>query len=270
MHVSGGTAEEFYSRLLGNAAVLDEAARRHAAEADAVAALACALGADVATLESVVWERLNIAPRSPQRQFFQVADALTSQLAGDAADPSAGDGADPQDRQSIADVIAATRQRMVAAFDETLAADVVSRWPGIDYLAEVPAPTAPEIDAAATQRLDGMAWRQFVLSRRAAARTTMLEAQARRVRGEIAEAIQLAYESDFLGLDAYLVESAEAVGDRSLFTVATRWALAVGSVSELSGLPSDFREAVTEIRAAMGGGLGEADSDRLLQALLPI
>lgn len=74
------SAEEVYSRCLGNATILDAAARRFAEGADGASAVACAWGADVYAAQAVLWERIMIAASSPQRQFFRVADALVSGL----------------------------------------------------------------------------------------------------------------------------------------------------------------------------------------------
>jgi hypothetical protein len=261
--VDKGTAEEFFSRLQTNANVLHEASVEFVGEGDDVSAVACALGSDGATLESVVWERLNIAPRSPQRQFFQAVATVASSV----------DGLTGLDADQVATAVAfigAVRTRMTQAFDEGLAAEVDARWGSLDHLAEVAMPTGRDMEDMRVRRLEGLTAAEFVTARRRSSGQTMLEAQARRVRGSIPEAIQAAYESDFLALEAYLVESALAVGDTSLFTVVTRWALATYSVSELRGLPSDFTDAVNAIRAALADGLGEADGARMRDALIAL
>ena len=129
--------------------------------------------------------------------------------------------------------------------------------------------TGDDISAAASARLLGLRPAEFVSRRRSEAAAAMLEAQAHRVRGETSEAIQSAYQSDFTALEAYLVDSAVAVGDDDLLTVTIRWDLAVQSVSEVPGLPDDFSRAVGVIRSAIVAGIGEADGRRLIESLVP-
>lgn len=259
--VDKDTAEEFFGRLVSSAQILSDASRDYARDGEPVSSVACALGADVATLGSVVWERLNIAPRSPQRQFFEAASAVMASLGGL--------GSGPGGTVTAADVLTATRARLAASFDASLADDVATRWPGIEHLGGMPAPTQDDVDADVLRRLEGLRPGAFVEARRAAALSAMRVAQDSRIRGEIPEAIQAAYESDYLSLEAYLVESATAAGDAALFTVTTRWVLATHSLSALTGLPPGFPEAVACIRDALVDGLGDADGTRLRSTLVP-
>ena len=259
--VTSGTAEEFYGRCLANAQVLEGAARRRAGDGDSVGALADAWGADVSMLQAVMWERIIAAASAPQRQFFRVADAIVTGLrspVGDADHPA-----------TLAACVTQARDRMVAAFDDELAREMARRWPDIAYLAAVPAVSDDEVAAYVDARLLGLRPQEFVRRRRDEAARAMLEAQTHRVRGETTEAIQAAYQGDFAGLDAYLVDSAVASGDQSLLTVTIRWDLAVHAVNELPGLPGDFSRAITVIRGAIAAGLGETDGRRLLDSLVP-
>jgi len=261
--VDKGTAEEFFSRLQTNANVLHDASIDFVAEGDDVSAVACALGSDGATLESVVWERLNIAPRAPQRQFFQAVATVAASVDGLV-------GLDHTQSTTAIAFIGAVRARMVEAFDQGLAAEVNARWGSLEHLADVPMPIGKDIEDMRVRRLEGLTPSEFVTARRRASGQMMLEAQARRVRGATSEAIQAAYESDFLAMEAYLVESAVAAGDTALFTVVTRWALATHAVSEMQGLPSDFTDAVNAIRVVLSDGLGEADGARMRDALIAL
>jgi hypothetical protein len=257
--VDKGTAEEFHGRLLSTALVLERAARQHAIEGDVVEALADAWGADVMVVQAVIWERILVASASPQRQFFRVAEAVTAALL------SAG----PAPTGSAAEVIVAARLGMSHAFDASLAADVRSRLPDISYLAGLPAPTEADVREAADARLQGMPVGEFVDKRRAAAAAAMLQAHEARVRGDVDSAIQFAYESDFLCLEAYLVESAAATADVTLQTVTVRWDIAVQAVTEITGLPQDFVLAVGIIRDVLATALGDADGSRLRGRLAP-
>ncbi len=253
---SPSSAEEFFSRRIADAQVLLVASRRHAAQGDTAGALATALGSDMATLQALLWERINMAPRAPQRQLFQAAGALTETMAGfaDEQTPSWA---------SAADLVLAARQRMTEAFDEALVAEAASRWSDVGFLSTFAAPTREDLDASLAQRTDGMPVSEFVLHRRSAAARTMLRARSSRVRGATSEAIAVAYESDFLSLEAYLAESAWLLGDRRLLTAIIRWDLVTHAVTELTRLPDGFVEAVDMVRGSMTAALGDADGARL-------
>jgi hypothetical protein len=261
--VDEGTAEEFFGRLLADATILHEASVRFAADRDDVSAMACILGADIATLEAVVWERLNIAPRAPQRQFFQAVHSVSGAVSG------APDG-EEDDPGNLAAMIEGVRERMLTPFDAGLAEAVLDQWGPIEHLRSIPSPTRESIDVDLATRLEGLTPQEFIRSRRAAAVQTMLDAQEKRVRGSVPQAIQAAFESDFLGLEAYLVESAMAVGDEALLTVVTRQLLAGRAVADLTNLPADFMDAVSDIRGALADGLGKADGARLRDVLVAL
>lgn len=257
------SAEEFFSRRLGDAHVLLASSQRHAVEGDAVSALATAIGSDVATLQALLWERINMAPRAPQRQMFQAAQALTEEMAGFAADDSAP-GA------SVAALIVATRQRMMAALDEALVAEVASRWSDVGFLSNFAAPSHEDLVASLAQRTSGLPVSEFILQRRSAAARSMQTAQSSRVRGATSDAITAAYDSDFLSLEAYLAESAWIVGDRWLFTAVSRWDLVTGAVAEITRLPDGFIDAVSLVRRSMTTALGDADGARLAEVFEPV
>ena len=147
---------------------------------------------------------------------------------------------------------------------------MAARWPDISYLEALPAVTAAELAEAAGERLESMSPASFVQRRRTQSSALLLDAQAHRVRGQISDAIQRAYEGDFKALEAYLVESAVEVGDTALLTVTARWDLAVHAVTELPGLPSDFLGAVAAIRSTLSGAVGEADGRRFLESVVPV
>jgi hypothetical protein len=255
--VSTGTAEEFYSACLSHAQILEAAARRHGAAGDAVSALADAWSADLNMLQAVMWERILVASRTPQRQFFQGAEAVVSGLLSSA----------PIEAPTVGRLVAAARSRMAAAFDEGLTREMAGRWPDLTYLELLPPPSEDDLTAAVRDRLGGLSSTAFVDRRRVEAQDMILAAQGHRVRGETAEAIRQAYEADFRSLEAYLVESAVSVGDRWLLTVTARWDLVVHAISEVPGLPDDFAGAMGRLRAAIAGALGEADGTRLLAGL---
>lgn len=256
MTIGQSSAEEFFSRRLADAQVLLEASRRHAAEGDAIGALAAAVGSDTATLQALLWERINMAPRAPQRQLFQAAEALTATLGGFADE-------DMAPWASAADVILAARHRMADALDDALVAEAAARWPDVGFLSTFAAPTSDDLDASLLQRTEGLPVPEYIVDRRAAAARMMLDAQASRVRGATSEAIRAAYESDFLSLEGYLAESAWILGDTWLFTAIARWDLVTHAVGDVTRLPDGFLDAVTLVRRAMTSALGDADGARL-------
>lgn len=254
-----GSAEEFFSRCVANVAVLDRAARRHAAEGDAVSAVAAAWGADVNAAQSVLWERIMVASTAPQHLFFRAAEALIPGLAvAEAGVPS-----------NAMEAVGASRRSLLDACDASLRREIQRTWPEISYLAGLPAPTGEDLVAAAAERLDGVSPARFAKERYRMAHVAMREAHEYRVRGDSAAAIQGAYDSDFLALEGYLVESAAAAGDVALLSVVARWDLATGAVTDLAGLPEEFAAAVAVIREALCRGLGEADAGRVREAFAP-
>lgn len=256
------TAEEFYSRCLGNVSVLTDAARRFADDGDAVGALAAAWGADTYALQAVVWERILVASSYPQRQFFRVAQALVGALAA----------ALPADHEptSASDALAATRAGMLDACEPSLRAEVQAVWADASYLDALPAPTTEDLVGSVAARTGGLGPEVFAMQRRKESSEAMAGAQAVRVKGDTVAAIQSAYEADLLALEAYLIDSALALSDNALFTVTVRWELATAAVAALPGLPEGFVAAVTRIREALAAGLGDAEGARLQATLSAI
>lgn len=254
------TAEEVYAQCLVNTQVLDAAARRQALDADAVSALALAWGADVYAVQGVLWERIIGAAAATHRQLYRAADALFRGLRGAAPEPTMLEG-------SCADVLRVARTRLLAECDEGLADALQAVWIENSYLADLKAPTAEDVQAAARKRCRGRSALAQADALRADARAAMTRAQALRVRGDTVGALQESYEADLLSLEAYLLESALAAGDSDLLTVTIRWELAVAAIAGMDALPADFTRAVTQVRKALCSGLAESDGVRCLMSL---
>lgn len=257
------SAEEFYEQCRSNVAVLDAAARRSAASGDAVVSLALAWAADVHATQGVLGERVLGAAAGTRRRLFGAAEALMRGLRGAPIEIAAGPG-------TVASAIRTARRGLLSGCDDLLASALEQAWSDVAYLDELAAPTVEELERAAEARCDRMSPGSFVTLRRHAAVEQMALAQSLRVRSQLPEAVQAAYEADFLGLEAYLVESAVAAGDAVLLSVVARWELASASVAALPGLPSGFLPAVHRIRRAMGAALPEAEAVRLLASLPPV
>jgi hypothetical protein len=261
--VDQGTAEEFHGRLLASSQALDRAARNHAQAGEVVAAIASAWGADVTLLQALLWERILIASRAPQRQYFQAAGSLVESLEVPMTPEISGDG-------TAEESLLGARDGLLSQFDENLRREAAAQLPDLTYLRRLAAPTADDFDAAVAARLDGGSAAMFISARRKAAKVSMEQAQSDRIRGRIPAAIQAAYGSDFQSLEAYLIESALATGDVRLLSVTMRSDLVASAIAELPRLPEDFGRAVATIRDAMCSALTEADAERLREALLPV
>lgn len=255
------TAEEFYDRLLASVSVLDASARRHARAQEAVPAIAAALGADVAVVQSVLWERLVIASSAPQRMYFQAGASLMHGLGATEVESSG---------TSAVDALQAARQRMTTAFEPGQRAVLEQRWPDIGYLAELPAPTRGMVQAYTAACLSGLSPARFIAERQRQAREDMLAAQSFRIRNDIPKAIEAAYSSDFHSLEGYLVESALASGDDALLTFSMRRDLVDAAIADLPGLPSEFAQAADIVRRAFCGALNQSDADRLARRFISL
>jgi hypothetical protein len=171
---------------------------------------------------------------------------------------------------SGAEALLSGRALLLADFDAGTRAEIGEQWPDPAYLSAVPVPTVDDLVAAASIRLQGLGVAGFVTTRREEAQAAMAEAQALRVRGATAAAVQAAYDADMLAFEAYLVESAVAAGDALLLTVTIRWELAVVALAGMAGLPEGFLAAVAAIRDVLGRSMVDADADRWRSALIPV
>ncbi len=251
--IAHGAAEEFYTLRLANASVLERAARSRAAADDIVGALVLAWAADLEVFQAIVWERVVVVAGATPRHFFETAEGAVVHP-GPWAEEAEG-------------LLRASRAALLAQLDAPLAREVGQHWPDSAYLAGIPAPPSAAFTDAALRRMEGQAPRDFVQRRRQQGLAQMASAREHRVRGNVPEAIRLAYAGDCLLLEAYLVESAVAAGDAALMTAMSRWELCTQSVSSLASLPADFASAVRAIREALAAPLGDMDGQRLMETL---
>jgi hypothetical protein len=257
--VDSGTAEEFYSSLVAAAEVLSQASVGQASQGRSIDALALGWGADVSLVQALVWERIMVASSAPRRRYFRVAGSVTEAMRSPTVVLVDGGSCEA--------VLVAARHAMFNAFDSVLTRELVEALPDLAYLEALEAPTREALGEHVYRRLAGLPVDDFVRQRRGAADRTLLEAQAHRMRGDVAQSIQRAYASTFQSLEAYLVETAQAVGDEALFTVTTRWTLATQAMTATPGLPSQFDEALFAIRSTIAQALGSADGTRFLSTL---
>ena len=252
--------EELYSRFQGNSAILDAGARRQAEAGDAVGALALAWGSDVYAGQATVWEQSLIIARYPLRHFFRLGEEIVTgsvETLSSSTVPA-----------SAAELISGVRKAILAAADPALRAPLAASWHDLGFLEGVPAPSAEELIESVRRRTGGVELDEFIAYRRRESDASMTVARAQLDDGHPAEAIQAAYASDLGILEAYLVESSIAVGDRCMLTTAVRWELVSAAISSLPALPGDPQEAIVAIRGAMAEALGEPEATRLSSQLL--
>ena len=208
----GWTAEEFYADVLARTHVFEARSKEYARARDAVGAVVSQLGADMSTVQSAAWERIVVVSQSPQAPLFDIGARVLQGLSVEALESGAG-------HATARSLVESSRSLMLSGVDLDLRGELESRLASLDHLSEIPAPTGSEFRDAASGRLGGLAPDKFVEARRVAAREHMAAALRLRQEGSIAAAIEAAYEADMLTLDAYLVESATAIGDDLLVTV---------------------------------------------------
>ncbi len=262
VHDDDISAEEIYADLLQRVHVLTPMSVTYAEQGDISNAVLCTWAGDVATVQAVAWERIVVVTHSPQTPFFALGDRLARALR-ESLERGAGAFA------SARDLIESMRSRMLEAVDEDLADDIGARFSSLDHLASFEAPTPDRLREACQARLGGLRAGIFIAQRRADAEERMRDALADRVRGDINGAISAAYEADMLTLEAYLVESALAIGDTALLTVQVRWDLAVAALTRLAGVPDDFGQAVSLVRQTLVASVGSGDGARLARTWIP-
>lgn len=261
MAVVPPTAEEFYSQSLERLHLLNELARGHAERHEILEALVTQWAADIVTVQAAAWERIVVVSRTAHRSLFDLGERMLNGLVGETLGSGVADAAGQA--QFL-------RRALVASLDEDLAAESVARFASIDYLVGLPAPSMLAMSAMAQQRLGGLDPADFIAARLEGSRAAMSRSHAARVRGEISPAIEAAYESDMLALDAYLVDSAIRLGDDHLLSAFVRWELAAAAISRLGSVPSDVFGAAQAVRDAIGTILGVEERERLGRVWQPL
>ncbi|MEY4136003.1 MAG: hypothetical protein RL205_131 [Actinomycetota bacterium] len=262
VHDDDISAEEIYADLLQRVHVLTPMSVTYAEQGDIANAVLCTWAADVATAQAVAWERIVVVTHSPQTPFFALGDRIARALR-EGLDEGSGAYA------SASELVQSMRERMLTAVDADLADDIGTRFSSLDHLSSFEAPLPERLREAGYSRLGALRPGDFVTQRRADAQARMRDALAQRVRGDITGAISSAYEADMLTLEAYLVESALAIGDTQLLTVQVRWDLAVAALTRLAGVPEDFGQAVSVVRQTLVASIGSGDGARLARTWIP-
>lgn len=240
--------------------ILRAAAQRHASAGATTESIACAVAADIATVQSYLGD--NLRPESRRRYFRHAQESLAS-------------------HHSVSTGTITTAPEYMYAFREWLLdlappgqlTDMADVMADHSYLDGLPAPDSRAWQAFRQRRLGNLTERQFVETRMTAVRRLHLAAQVAvresRDDPELGPPIKIAYRADSATLEAYLVESAGAARDAALMTVTSRWELVSHALSRQSELPRDFDSAVAQIRSTMAGALDPADGRRLAAYFIP-
>lgn len=262
VHDDDISAEEIYADLLQRVHVLTPMSVTYAEQGDIANAVLSSWAADVATAQAVAWERIVVVTHSPLTPFFALGDRLARALREELEQ---GRGA----YASARDLVEGMRVRLLDSVDADLADDIATRFAPLDHLASFEAPSSERLKESGKFRLGGLPAGTFIAQRRSDAQSRMRDALADRVRGDINGAIAAAYEADMLTLEAYLVESALAIGDTQMLTVQVRWDLAVAALTRLAGVPDDFGKAVSVVRQTLVASVGSGDGARLARTWIP-
>ena len=229
---------------------------------DSWGAVHAMFASDVATLQSIILERVMIASPQPEKQFFAVASAVSGALSRYAAAP--------QPCQDARESVLAARRGLEGAFDKPIIKLLAERYANPDHLAGLSQPTAAEGEGAVEARLQGTPPGVYLAGRQEAAATDFAVALGLYREGYTEDAVHAAYRADMAAYEGYLLEAARAVGDRSFATVDLRWWLACDALAKIAGLPADFVGAVTLIRASLAWAVGPVEAGRLQDRFSPL
>ncbi len=235
----------------------------HAERGELVESVIAQIGADVANLELVSWERIVVTSPTPQVPLFEFASKVAAGLSTLSTQRLA-------EAPNAAAAIDLVRESLVATVDPDLANEIASRQLSTEHLARSPMFTDTELHELVNRRLGGKSPEAFIIDARAHALALSNEARDFRLRGDTRAAISSAYRADMNSLDAYLVESALAVGDVAMLTMLTRRELAIAALGRLGAVPDDVKAAVSQVRQTLMLSLGWADGERLARTLIPI
>lgn len=217
---------------------------------------------DIATMQAVMWERVMIAHPDPQDTFITIGATLTQALSEHG--PLNGPATTAEDS------IRNARAAMATAFDDAAARAINAQYLPLNHLGTLPAPTEADSQAPRQARLGAHSPAVLARHRRDHARTSISHAQDHATQGDFNTALTHAWQADWATMEAYLLDSAEQIGDHSLISVDFRWAIAAQAVAALPGLPEDFTDAVAEIRDAMAKALGLVEGARLTALFEPL
>lgn len=240
--------------------ILRAAAQRHAASKSSTEAVACAVAADIATVQSYLSD--NLRPESRRKYFRHAQDVLAPHHPHTTASFT-----------TALEYMYAFREWLLDLAPPGQLTDLADVMADHSYVGDLPAPDAHAWQLFRERRLQGSTVAGFVDSKRATARRLHLAAQVAVRESQddptLGSPINIAYRADSSSLEAYLVQSATAAGDLALTTVLSRWELVAHALSTQGPLPRDFGSALNQIRSTMMRALGPADGQRLSTYFAP-
>lgn len=252
-----GTSRDLQEQCFRSSEILHEVVTTKGNAGDYVGAFACAIGSDIAYLQGVMWDSLEMSSGDSLRKYFQLGELVIQAV----QIPST------HALESISEAVNFMRTQVEPVFT---ASDIHSWRESMsdsDDFINLPCPAKEEINAATTARLHGLSPSEYVRKQNQAASEISVQAFTAVNASHTDEAIRLMYASDFTALDAYLVESADAAGDQQLFTVHIRWELAVRSAAMIKELPQSFSQALATTRSGMTALMSDNDAARFLASL---
>jgi hypothetical protein len=252
-----GSGQDFQERCFFTSEILHEVVAAKGNAGDYVGAFACAVGSDIAYFQGIMWDSLAMSSGDSLRRYFQLGEQVIRALQM----PST------HALESISEAVNFMRTQVEPVFTASDIHGWRDSMSDSDDFINLPCPAKEELSEATTARLHGLAPSEYVRKQNQAASEISVQAFTAVNASHTDEAIRLMYASDFTALDAYLVESADAVGDHELLTVHIRWELAVCSAARIKELPQSFSQALATTRSGMTALMSENDAARFLASL---
>jgi hypothetical protein len=253
--VAGGCGGMKGSSMNGAEAteILAAAARRYAHAQDALGALSCLWWANLRTLDSILHEAWSEATR---HEWFTVWEEIIAAIDGNLDEVT-----------SLANLADSRRHTILSVMNSHGIEVPPSKLPALDVGEDLPVPSEEELAAAVRRRLGDVSEEEFIAARRRESVDEMIKSQCALAEGDLTGAITHAYDSDMAAVDAYLVDSAKAAGDRHLTSWIARWELVSAAIARVPALPRDLGAASATVRTCISEALGEPDASRLLATL---
>lgn len=256
----------------GVAATIDvyvDLSHSYAARGDGRLALLALWAADVLVLQSLLWESgLSSAP-DPDAQLAAVGRAVDTSLRTSTVASGASGSDATVDSGTPTSALQSARAALMSTFDESVHTMLAQRFAssahldGLTATAHTPAPSR-------TSRLGDRSVPELCEDLRVAAADCMAVSAAMARAGLVCDARAQARLSDMASFEAYLLDAATAVGDTSLATVDLRWDIATAAVDNITEVPEDVPEAVTQLREILVGAVGPAEGAGLRGAFEPV
>jgi hypothetical protein len=225
-------------------------------------ALLAMWAADVHVLQQLLLENgLDRAP-DPAAQLAAVGDAVNSSLGAVSTE-----GAAPRQ------LLERSREAMVAAFDESVHAMLMTRFLSAAHLDAAQGLSVGPAAPAVERRLGGRTSDQLVAQLDATAHDCMAVAEAMVLVGDPGAALRQIHHADLASFEAVLLRTAMEAGDENLTSVDLGWELAARAFTQQPVQPvdsADIGATVTSWRERLVALGGWAHETRLRASFLPV